>query len=64
MMDQIFHPFFTTKPRGTGLGLAIVRRIAEEHHGEVGVESVVGKGTLFRIVLPAKEHLTLAAGGA
>ena len=51
----IFDPGFTTKAvgAGTGLGLSIVRQILQEHGGTVEVESEVGKGTLFRVLLPA-----------
>jgi len=50
---RIFEPFFTTKFSGTGLGLAISRRLVEQHGGRLQVESVVGEGTTFFIILPA-----------
>jgi signal transduction histidine kinase len=54
LLRRIFEPFFTTKTDedGTGLGLAISREIVEEHNGDLGVESVIGQGTVFRINLP------------
>ena len=52
-LQRIFDPFFTTKERGTGLGLAIVHRIVEAHSGHLSVVSEVGRGTIFRVALPA-----------
>ena len=53
-LEKIFEPFFTTKPsgEGTGLGLHNVRDIIKKYHGELSVESQVGKGTTFIIQLP------------
>ena len=51
-MDQIFKPFFTTKPQGTGLGLAITYQIVKEHRGNIRVESDPGNGTRFTLTLP------------
>jgi len=52
--DKIFDPFFTTKPpgQGTGLGLAIVAGIIRAHHGEISLQTGVGKGTTFTVMLP------------
>jgi len=55
-MERLFERGFTTKPQGTGLGLAICKRIIlDEHHGKIEVESEVGKGTTFTIILPIKQ---------
>jgi two-component system sensor histidine kinase PilS (NtrC family) len=50
--EKIFEPFFTTKEGGTGLGLSIVHKIIENHNGVIKVESDVGKGSTFTILLP------------
>jgi signal transduction histidine kinase len=56
-VDQVFKPFFSTKPHGTGLGLATTHRLITEHGGKVKVHSDIGRGTLFSVLLPG------AAGG-
>jgi signal transduction histidine kinase len=57
-LQKIFEPFFTTKPigKGTGLGLSLAYGIVQKHQGRIEVQSVVGKGTKFRVWLPLKHE--------
>jgi PAS domain S-box-containing protein len=54
-LSQIFEPFYTTKKAGSGvgLGLAVVYGIVQDHKGSITVDSVVGQGTSFTIMLPS-----------
>jgi len=50
--QKIFEPFYSGKKGGIGLGLSISRRIIEQHGGTISVESELGKGAIFKILLP------------
>jgi PAS domain S-box-containing protein len=63
---KIYDPFYTTKGvgQGTGLGLAVSYGIVQEHTGRIGVESIPGRGTTFRITIPsARARARLQAVG-
>jgi signal transduction histidine kinase len=51
-LSKIFDPFHTSKEQGTGLGLAITRKLVEAHGGSIDVESKLGEGTTFSLILP------------
>ncbi|MBW1917655.1 MAG: ATP-binding protein [Deltaproteobacteria bacterium] len=52
ILRDIFNPFFTTKEAGTGLGLSVINKIVEDHQGTITVESTLGKGSTFTVILP------------
>lgn len=53
-LNRVFDPYFSTKEQGSGLGLFSVYSIIQKHKGNIEVESTVGKGTVFTIILPAR----------
>ena len=57
MRQRIFEPYFSTKDpeKGTGLGLAVVHGIVEGWNGVIEVDSIMGRGTEFRIYVPSLE---------
>lgn len=52
---RIFEQFFTTRKKGIGLGLALCKKIMDLHHGEIGVQSVLMKGSTFELLLPSSQ---------
>jgi two-component system NtrC family sensor kinase len=53
-VDQIFDPFFSTKPKGSGLGLSVSYGIVQQHGGSIQVRSQPGEGSTFTVVLPCE----------
>jgi signal transduction histidine kinase len=56
LRERIFQPFFTQREGGTGLGLTFVQRVVHEHKGRVSVDSDLGRGSIFRVLLPIAEE--------
>ena len=54
-LPRLFNPFFSTKTQGSGLGLSITRKIIDAHNGQISVESQMGLGTTFTIMLPIEQ---------
>ena len=57
-IPKIFEPFYTTKSqgRGTGLGLSICYTIIADHHGRIEVDSAIGRGSTFTVILPVADR--------
>lgn len=59
-LERIFYPFFTTKKNGSGIGLSVAQKIVDAHGGRIDVESRVGEGTAFSVVIPLSPPLISA----
>lgn len=51
-LEKVFNPYYTTKKTGMGLGLSICKQIVEAHQGTIEVESTIGVGTTFTVIIP------------
>ena len=60
-LKKLFRPFFSTRSHGTGLGLGICQKVVTDHGGTIEVQSDVGKGTVFSIILPASQDPGLSS---
>ena len=63
-LSRIFEPYFTTKLQGNGLGLATVHSVIRKHQGHIEVASSLGRGTTFRLWIPAADRLAPAIDNA
>lgn len=59
--QRIFDPYFTTKQKGSGIGLTTSYSIVQQHRGTLSVSSVVGEGSIFRVMLPAVSAAVIEA---
>ena len=53
-MERLFEPFYTTKKHGSGLGLPVCKSIVERHGGHIGIQSELGKGSVFTVSFPVR----------
>lgn len=53
-LERIFYPFFTTKRDGSGIGLSVAQKIVDAHGGRIDVQSRIGEGATFSVVIPAE----------
>ena len=63
-LEKIFDPYFSTKSKGSGLGMAITHSIISKHHGHISVQSKVGEGATFTILLPVADTDAISATGS
>jgi PAS domain S-box-containing protein len=59
-LKKVFDPYFTTKQKGSGLGLAVAYSIIARHDGQLTVDSTLGEGTTFTLLLPASQRAQTA----